>query len=258
MPDVTLTREERMSSVCSYRLTGRLEEVAGAIVPVRPDFPEAGFLNRIVGVEPDWPESEDQLDEALSAISPGTHFYVAVEGDSTDRTGEWLEQRGLSPGLGWMGFRQDPSPVSIPSTELTIREAESAADREAFARITCVAFGLDSGLPSQLANAHDLGWRVWLAEDDGEPVASAGLFTCESTGYLGVDGTLPRARGRGAQTALLSTRVAAAANQGLEHLFIETGERKAGLPDNSYRNILRAGFREVAVTRHWVGVRQVP
>jgi hypothetical protein len=36
-------------------------------------------------------------------------------------------------------------------------------------------------------------------------------------------------------------------------VLTETGERREGLPSNSYRNILRTGFEEVAVTANWLG-----
>jgi GNAT superfamily N-acetyltransferase len=56
--------------------------------------------------------------------------------------------------------------------------------------------------------------------------------------------TLPEARGRGSQTALLAHRIAAAAEQGCSLVVTETGERVADRPSASYRNILRAGFEE--------------
>ena len=34
---------------------------------------------------------------------------------------------------------------------------------------------------------------------------------------------------------------------------METGERGGDRPSNSYRNILRAGFEEIAVTANWAG-----
>ncbi|HEV2786041.1 MAG TPA: GNAT family N-acetyltransferase, partial [Solirubrobacteraceae bacterium] len=71
--------------------------------------------------------------------------------------------------------------------------------------------------------------------------------------YLGFAGTLIEHRGKGAQTALLARRIQRARELGCQRLVTETGERKAGRPSNSYRNILRAGFTEVAVTANWLG-----
>ena len=110
--------------------------------------------------------------------------------------------------------------------------------------------------PAPIAEAHpasSMGRKRDPSRDTA--ILDATLEVLADVGYLGMDGTLPEARGRGAQSALLATRIAAAADQGLQHLFIETGERGTGVPDKSYRNILRAGFQEVEITRHWVGTR---
>ena len=60
-----------------------------------------------------------------------------------------------------------------------------------------------------------------------------------------------RAR-QGAQGALLAARIRRARELGCEVVVTETGELRDGLPSNSYRNILRAGFEEVAVTANWL------
>jgi hypothetical protein len=39
---------------------------------------------------------------------------------------------------------------------------------------------------------------------------------------------------------------------GCDVVVTETGERRDDLPSNSYRNILRAGFTEVAVRANWL------
>ena len=36
-------------------------------------------------------------------------------------------------------------------------------------------------------------------------------------------------------------------------MITETGERRDDRPSSSYRNILRAGFEEIAVTANWLG-----
>ena len=60
-------------------------------------------------------------------------------------------------------------------------------------------------------------------------------------------------RGKGAQGAMLAARISHAAKLGCESLVTETGEQRDDRPSNSYRNILRLGFEEVAVTANWLG-----
>jgi hypothetical protein len=51
----------------------------------------------------------------------------------------------------------------------------------------------------------------------------------------------------------LAERLRAAGHLGCDRAVTETGERSGDRPSNSYRNILRAGFEEVAVTANWLG-----
>jgi GNAT superfamily N-acetyltransferase len=64
---------------------------------------------------------------------------------------------------------------------------------------------------------------------------------------------LPEHRGKGAQSALLAARIHRAVELGCDLLVTETGEQRDDRPSNSYRNILRAGFTEDAVTANWLG-----
>ena len=54
-------------------------------------------------------------------------------------------------------------------------------------------------------------------------------------------------RGRGAQSAILAARIEDARRQGCGTVVTETGELADDRPSSSYRNILRAGFRETGV-----------
>ena len=87
------------------------------------------------------------------------------------------------------------------------------------------------------------------------------MFVSEGVGYLGFAATLPEHRAKGGQSALLARRIRHAREAGCDVLVTETGERRDDLPSNSYRNILRAGFTEVAVRSNWLRqarVRQTP
>ena len=127
---------------------------------------------------------------------------------------------------------------------------------EAFALIVRKSFGLPEGMDPVLARAPGRGWRCWVALDGDEPAGAAALYAAEGVGYLGLAGTLPEHRGKGAQSALLAARIRLAAEQGATRVTTETGVREPGRPDRSYRNILRAGFEEVAVRANWLRQRQ--
>jgi GNAT superfamily N-acetyltransferase len=79
------------------------------------------------------------------------------------------------------------------------------------------------------------------------------MYVDERAAYLGYAATRPEHRGKGAQNALLAARIRRAAELGCDVVLTETGERRDDRPSNSYRNILRAGFEEHAVTAHWLG-----
>lgn len=83
----------------------------------------------------------------------------------------------------------------------------------------------------------------WLAYQSGEPVAAAALTICGDTAHMAGACTIPRARGRGAQQALLRARLMYASSRGCE--FAVMGATPGG---GSQRNAERHGFH-IAYTR---------
>jgi GNAT superfamily N-acetyltransferase len=83
----------------------------------------------------------------------------------------------------------------------------------------------------------------FLAELDGRPVATGALSICEGVALLAGASTIPEARGRGAQLALLDARLRHAAEAGCDLAMM------CALPGSaSQRNAERQGFR-IAYTR---------
>jgi ribosomal protein S18 acetylase RimI-like enzyme len=80
-------------------------------------------------------------------------------------------------------------------------------------------------------------WWCYLAEVDGEAVGAAALMIFDGIGYLANASTLPAARGRGAQQALIRRRQHDATAAGCE-LFLTL----AGPASVSHRNLERAGL----------------
>lgn len=248
-----LTREELIGIEASRSLSHAID-LDGATVLCVPAAPDAAMLNRIVGLGIDRPATEEDVDQALAAIGPGVSFYAAVAPATRPaELPQWLRARGLNPGWGWMIFRRGVEDPPAAQTALRLVDVNTPQERAAFARVARTSYGLPEAIEPTLASVSDNGWHCFLALDGDDPAGAAALFVTDSTGYLGLAGTLPEHRGQGAQSALLAARIRRARELGCELVVTETGERREDRPSNSYRNILRAGFTEVAVTANWVG-----
>jgi len=246
---------DRETRVClaAYRcLYPRAVELGGITVLRADAAPLNPMLNQIVGLGMDGPATETALDAALAAIGDDVSCYVAIHpGARPAELVEWLRERGLEPGWGWMAFRRGLEDMPAPATTLRlVRVGEAEAG--AFGRIAASGYGLPEAAVPWAAGAHEAGWDCWLALDGDEPAAAAALYATEGVGYLGFAATLPEHRGKGGQSALLAERIRHARAIGCDVLVTETGERRDDLPSSSYRNILRAGFTEVAVRANWL------
>ena len=250
-----MSREERVA-LRATAMFSSATEAGGALVLRAPEAPESPMLNRIVGLGVDRPATEVDLDEALAALGAGVTFYVALApGARPAALPEWLRARGLEPGWGWMSFRRDAGDPPRSETALRLVEVTNPDEASAYARVVRESYDLPAAIEPRIARAPDAGWLCWVAYDGDAPAAAAGLYCADGVGYLGFAGTLPEHRGKGAQSALLAERIRRAGELGCDVLVAETGERRDDRPSNSYRNILRAGFAEVAVTANWRGHR---
>jgi len=248
-----MEREARVSLAAYRCLYPEGVELGGATVLRAEAAPESPMLNRIVGLGVDEPATEETLDAALAAMGDDVTCYVAVAPDA--RPAElawWLRRRGLEPGWGWMSFRRGLEEMPEPTTSLRLVRV-GRAEAEAFGYVTATGYGLPETAAPWAAGAYAVGWDCWLALDGDEPASAAGLYVAEGAGYLGFAATMPQHRGKGAQGTLLAGRIRRAAKLGCDIVITETGERRDNLPSNSYRNILRSGFEEVALTANWLG-----
>ena len=135
-------------------------------------------------------------------------------------------------------LRNDPA--------VTVRLA-GAADAEIFARTSAAGWS-HAGMEEFIlgmgrVNAASEGASLFLAELDGAPIATAALSVAGGVAHLAGASTIPAARGRGAQFALLDRRLRHAAAQGCDIALM------GALPGSgSQRNAERNGFR-IAYTR---------
>jgi GNAT superfamily N-acetyltransferase len=217
----------------------KVAEIGGATCLLLPGLGSRIF-NRALGVA-----SSEQLDE-IAAFYGEEPWWVP----DSHGLGPELEERGFTPDYGWMKFSRGVGPREAHS-DLDVREIgpEQADD---FARVVAEGFGIPEWTkPIAAKVAGRPGWSCYVAHDGDRPAGAGALFVHEGVGWLGYAATLEQFRGRGAQSAILAARIEAARKQGCSTVVTETGAIEEGRPGNSYRNILRAGFREAGVRANY-------
>lgn len=203
------------------------------------------MLNRVVGLGLDAPATEKDLDAIESFFArQGQPFYVSLnpKAEPADLPGR-LQRRGYSNGYAWMKFTRGAEPPPATETRLRVHPVEPDHGAE-FGEIVAAGYELEPFTAAWLAELPRTSWHCYVAYDGEEPVGAAALFLREETGYLSFAATRLEHRRKGAQSALLATRIADAIEAGCTTLVTETGERIPMKPSNSYRNIVRFGFAE--------------
>jgi GNAT superfamily N-acetyltransferase len=235
-PDLEMA--EHAAYTDAFRASPELCEVAeiggGTCLAVRR-LPGRIF-NRVLRLE-----SADALDE-IAAFYGETEWWIS---DSAG-LGPELEQRGFVRDHGWMKFSRGVGPREAQSDLRVVHADPDRADD--FATVVLGGYGMPEWTAPFAANVVGRpGWSCYVAYDGKAPAGAGALFVQQGIGWLGFGATLPDYRGRGAQSAILAARIEDARKQGCRTVTTETGELEDGRPSDSYRNIVRAGFREVGV-----------
>ena len=159
----------------------------------------------------------------------------------TDLT-HWLREAGLVVRDNWTKvYRAAKAPAAV-TTDLRV-EAIGLEHATTYATITCAAYGMPAALQPWIASIVGRPqWHHYLAWDGLEPVAAAALFVLGEVGWLGIAGTLPAERRRGAQGALMARRLLDGITQGCRWFVTETGQDLPERPNPSFHNMLRMGF----------------
>jgi hypothetical protein len=203
------------------------------------------LFNRILGCGLGAPVPRKQLLSSIARLhSAGVRNYgvqLSPQAES-DAVRTWLAEAGLNSRDRWTKVYRAAGAASPVETDLRIETAtENHAD--AFAEVTTNGFGMPAAWRPWIASTVGRPrWRHYLAWDGDEPMAAAALFVHDDVGWLGVASTLPAARRRGAQGALMARRLEDGHTLGCRWFVTETGEDLPARPNPSYRNMMRAGF----------------
>ncbi len=228
--------------------------LGGVTCFVAPGISSVEF-NRAVGLGLDGPVGEAELEaviEVYRSRSVGAGRIQIMEGGpQAAALAERLTARGATVASRWvmLGRAGDEAPEGV--SPLAIREL-GTAEAEASGRVFRRAYGLPEFFDQWTAAfVGRKDWRCFAAFDGAEMVSVAYLFQRGGRAILSGAATLPEARGKGAQKALLAARIAAAQAEGAGFIQSHTGLMRRDEGNPSLQNMLRAGLRPLHLRLNW-------
>lgn len=225
-------------AIASLRVGGAVAGIAGGT--------DVLMYNRVVAFGLTEPAQHEHLDTLIAAYADaGVKRWMvqwcpaAVPAATVDL----MRACGFYHHNNWAKLvRTTEAPLPETGTDLRI-ERVGGDQRDAFAAILVAAFEHDRSLAEWNASLIDRpGWHAYMGFAGADAVATGALFVQGNTAWIGFGATHPAYRGRGAQSALVAARIAAARELGCERVVVETAEDLPARPCQSYRNLRRLGF----------------
>jgi GNAT superfamily N-acetyltransferase len=211
--------------------------------------------NRVLALGVASPAEPGDLDEAehffAAAGSPRWMVNLSPAAGPPELS-EWLVARGYSLHNHWLKLWRE--------TRLAVEEPEDprvrpfgAEHADAFARCDVEAFSLpEAVIPWIAATVGMPHWHHYAAFDGPDAVGFGALAVLGRVGWLGFASTKPTHRRQGIQSALIATRLRAAAQLGCEITIVETADDTPEKPNPSTHNLVRMGFRVAYRRPNWV------
>lgn len=204
-------------------------------------------FNRVVGLGIKEPIDENIIDIILNKIEVNrvSRFFIQIHPEIySDQLRRLLELNSFSHYNNWVRLVRDSSSANKVETKLEIKKI-NGNKKKSFGEIAVKAFEW----PEQLADwiASPIGrknWYHYMAFEKNNPVATAAFFHSGDYAWFDFAATLPELRGKGAQSALLAKRINDCRNLGVKTIIVETAEQTSKNESESYRNVLKAGFKE--------------
>ncbi len=230
-----------------------LVEVDDCIVACAVNDPSI-LLNRALGFGTKQKTTTESIERVAEIYrSKGiTNYFMHIYDDSlTDDARQLLSGLKFVKKRGWMKFRAyKPEPIEA-KTNLHVEQItpDKSAD---FGMVVCKAFGmLDISIPLMAGLGSDNRWKLFVTYEGDKPAGAGALFLEQNCGWFEWGATLPEFRRRGSQASVMAARINLARELGCKYLFTETGEAVEGDPQHSYKNILKAGFKESVLRQNY-------
>jgi hypothetical protein len=226
----------------------------GVVLGMRHD--PAQYWNKAMGFGFDEPVTADLVAQvcefyrSLGAPSAVLQFAPSVLPRDWD---EIRTSHQLAPGGSWVKMAHDLASIVSPETELRVREIETR-DAARWASALLRGFGMPEKelMDMFVSVVGQPGFRCYAAWDGGEVVGVGNLFIQDDVAAMWGASTLHPHRRRGAQSALLATRLLGAKAAGCRVVIAETGTESPGERNPSLHNMLNAGFTPLYDRPNWV------
>lgn len=222
----------------------RADESDAGTMLVAPTF-DIPLFNRAIGLGLLAPATEEWLNSIIGTYrSAGVrNFAIQLSPSAKPRQiPGWLQVCDLVARDNWAKVYRSDEPVSMGRILLRI-DRIGREHAEIFAVIACAAFRMPNAMQSWLASTVGRsGWHHYIAWDGTVAIACGALFVSGNVGWLGIAGTLPDHRRRGAQGVLMERRIHDGRELGCKWFVTETGEDLPERPNPSFHNMMRMGF----------------
>lgn len=230
-----------------------------ALVSIAAGLPaSAVVINRTVGLGVEVAATRDDVQAIVHMYRDAgvRRYFIQRHPDAQPpELVDWLLEAGLEKARGWQKFERGMAPAPIVETDLSIRRL-TPEQGTTFARVACDAFDLgNAAIPWVASLAGREHWHFFMSYYGAEPAGTGALFVSGGCGWTDFGATASKFRKRGGQAALLAVRINHAIALGCHRLYTSTGEEVAGDPQHSYRNILKAGFRETLIKENYAPPR---
>lgn len=219
-------------------------------------FPEAPHLQLIQGAAEPGAVKGGHLAAAVRWMEERELDYlipVAADRPEAERAAAWLSWHGFEQSTVTRNYARPAGRPRCPRSDgievLELRPDEGEGmDALAAAELGMPAVAgaiLFHGLP----NLSD--WRCYVALLNGRLAACGSMLIFRDIAVLGVEGTVPEARGRGCNQAILSRRLKDAADAGC-HTVVASGPASptAGSAE-TVQNLLSMDFAEIGRSVNW-------
>ncbi|HEV2426301.1 MAG TPA: GNAT family N-acetyltransferase [Terriglobia bacterium] len=232
----------------------QLFQVGGAMVTVAPGSVSLQ-RNRVLGLGVEERASEQMVDQVLDiyrAFNVKRFSFHRSPCRQYGQIGGWLEKRGFRPHHAYSKLIREATTAPRVQTEFQVVRI-GGKDAGAFVAVFRRVFPMPPKYLDWVGAAVGApGFSHYLAFVGDRPVATGVVYVKGNAAWMGWAGTLTDFRRRGAQSALIATRIERAAELGAKWIFCATMEPVRGRPAGSYRNLLKCGFSEAYLRPIWV------